>query len=292
MKNGLLRGTVSVLMTLAAAALARAETKQLKLDIVVLSAATPTAVNITWSGGEQSVDCQQKLSQFVCSAQLSRPVGQPRTAYTLIASWPDGSEGLYLQIPLFSANLSQVVRVYHRAVDIKLTSIEAIEARGTDLLSTYQAYYEARYLYRKMRPVNPQHVLTMRAAKLWFDAAYRLHEPPNSVIAMDPEAVMAAQTYQAVNISATQGSTWIISPGYVRGMTANVKADEWRDVAFVPKLIQAGQLDEAEELNSYYVAKFQNLTSDELKVPAVHGVTHDLLENNASYISTLKNSSK
>lgn len=265
-----------------------------QLSAVVFASVIPTEVVLSLPNLSETLACQPRQPQgFVCSGDIPTHdlSSNLSTQLTLSASWPDGgSEELYLRLPRVSTNKKIEVRIYHRTLDVTLASVAAIDARGTDLLSSYQSYYEARYLYRKMRPINASHVVTLRSCRLWFDAAYRLAEPSESVVAMDPQALKAASECKQLAWGAPANShiRVIVNPGYIQGMTMQVDAMEWRGVAEVPKLLQSGHLEFAAALNSFYLDKFESLNGDETKIPLHEGVTRTLLTENAQYIAKLK----
>lgn len=279
-------------LTLAHAVLVRGEPataipRAQQIEVLVFAASQPNEVVLSDSTGSTTLTCQARSGQvFACPHELPIENAMPPTDYTLTASWPDGNEDLYLRAPRLPSGRKVELRIYHRSIPANLASIEAIEARGAGLLSIYQSYYEARFIYRKMNPVSPQHVVTARAARLWYDAAYRLAQAPSLVI-MDGQAVSATKQMLSAAI-ADPAVKLILNPEYIGAMTAQISTMEWADVGVVPKLIQAGDIEAADRLNAFYLSKHAALADKDLGIPASVGVTRAVLENNAKYLATLK----
>lgn len=213
------------------------------------------------------------------------------TKLTLVASWKDGNEQVYLRLTSAHSGKPIIVRIYHTNMPLTLGAINRLRSRGSDILSATQTYFDARSIYRRQLKLNWQHTVASRAARIWFDASFELVKPRNSPFRMDPDAIEANKRYEdksAVDPEFRKSYRAITKPGYIKGMIAQIQALEWRDVGLVPGFIEKKDFKSAAIVNNYFLNLHGQLDSKEKKnVVRYHGVTLGLLKENQDYIQKI-----
>ena len=207
---------------------------------------------------------------------------------TLIADWGNAAEQLHLRLPISARNKKLQFRIYHAAtVSATLRRIEELEMQGTELFTSYKTYFEARRIYRKMYASNPHHTVTIRAARLWFDAAYRLvatGSAKSSYIAMDEEAVTANLNLAK---SAPDAFQKVTSPEYIASMAEQAMSIGWTEISAIRELISDGNAEAAKQLNRFYLETYQTLNAQEqTKITKRYRIDLPLLESNMQYLQS------
>jgi len=263
-----------------------------KITVKIIADAAPKEVLLTLCTGEEIV--LDKLAQgeellFTTKIAPQFALGV-ECQCTLIAECmnPNLTEVLYLRLPTSARSKDLKFRIYHvSTISTHSKRIEELELQGADLLSSYKTYFEARRMYREMYPMNPQHTVTIRAARLWFDAAYRLAASElakNSYIAMDEDAVKANQKLAQL---APKAFGKITSPDYLASMTAHAMSIGWTEIRAIPELISDGNWEAATQINRFYLDSYQNLSvAEQSKIKEWYKIDLPLLENNMQYIQS------
>lgn len=127
----------------------------------------------------------------------------------------------------------------------------------------YAALLDDYYLCRQLfREANDDSIVKLRAAKGWFDTAYRLSILPHTPIRWDSEIANIMQGYEdrvAWDEAFEDRLRDVVPPGYVKQTSKQAAIAEFRFVNDVQLLINAGALDDALALNRYMWGLYTNL---------------------------------
>jgi len=261
-----------------------------EITVKITADAAPHDVLISLCTGEEIVlNSSASESDFVYAGVIpSDTETDVECKSTLIADWGSEAEQLHLRLPLSVRNKKLQFRIYHAAaVSTTVRRIEELEMQGTELFTSYKTYFEARRIYRKMYAANPRHTVTIRAARLWFDAAYRLvatGSSKSSYIAMDEEAITANANLAK---SAPEAFQKVTSPDYIANMADQAVSIGWTEISAIRELITDGQIETAKQINRFYLETYQTLsTQEQAKITKRYRIDLPLLENNMQYLQS------
>lgn len=166
----------------------------------------------------------------------------------------------------------------------------AADERSPNLDGLLLAYFRGRDAFRRWHESIPGHENTIRAARLWFDAAYQLARLENGPYRMDQAAVQAVQKLESEARSGrvqTEVVEQQFKPGYASAIIAEAEAVVFRYVSDVERLAQAGRYSDALALNSCLIEAFEGLPLETRSLVArTQSFTEDLLRRNDSFLRT------
>lgn len=256
-------------------------------------------VRATYSVGQDPIDLQAAPGRFSAEVALGGPsVSEPFfTPVDIVAHTSDGRP-LQLYARLWPADANHALRLVITVPDQNRTTLKDLERldqqfqTSDDLATTINVYVSAREIYRHWAVSNPRHVVGIRAAKLWFDAAYRLAAAGKTPrFRMDQRArdVVEKLELQAATDSSMAGPLrQVVAPGYVAGMTRQLDALAFKDMALVPDLMAKGELAAAKELNDNLLQAFSALSDGQQSTAKMlQGVTLEQLMADKKFIAAV-----
>jgi hypothetical protein len=155
--------------------------------------------------------------------------------------------------------------------------------------TTYPALLDDYYLCRQVYRDSPDDSLKkLRAAKGWFDTAYRLSVLKHTPIRWDAEIANIMQSYEdraAWDDAFKRLLREVVQAGYIKRISEQAATAELRFVNDVGVLINAGELEDALALNRYLWALFSNLSRETGKA-VINSVTDKTFADNDALIRT------
>ena len=231
----------------------------------------PSEITVIRSGGTLIPVPQSAPVTASVAYSVSLPDDTPPSApynYTIIARWPDANEQVYLRLADDTPKIIPI-RIFHKQPPANDTSVRRYRALGTDFMSAFEAYFVCRYIYRTLpdAAVEPK----SHALRCWYDNAFSLARDYD-YIAADPEVRQLA---------AATGD-----PYYV-GMNKQFAALEWRTFGLVRQLLEQGEYQRAQALNTNFLEKYKTADTAAVAAAQLQGITKGLLEGNDAYLSQL-----
>lgn len=268
---------------------------EIELRVTMRASTAPIGVTIQRDNTVDEIALDPAPTGNVYRISVNRPPTQELASvpYQLVATWSDGKELLYLAFN--SMTLGKInIPVLHPIESSDRSTLDSIEALGTDFTSTLERYFRARALHKKWRFDNkqPKTQVALRSAKIWFDASANLAKRTNSYFRLDEEIKTIMDDYEKQAASDSEFRSRYrkyASAGYISATLEQVHAVQYRFVGEIPRLVASQRLDEAQDLNDKAIAALERETPDmRLIVSKRQGVDLDLLKANSAYISTLQ----
>lgn len=273
----------------------------IEFSVSVVATQTPQSVALEKESDAQRIALTRDAAGDAYQAAIARPdaarlaaEGKLFEAYRLVASWADGREQLYLGL---QSRLPPTidVTVFRTQEKFDNAALNEIAALPSDAQSVLEKYFRARafHLNWRFKKAQPYHIVALRSARLWFDAAATLATRSNSPYRRDDEIAQYMTEYEAkAGADGTFRSRYrevVPRPGYVQGTLSELQAANYAFVGEIPKLVGENRLDEASVLN-VKALKALSTESNEVKKAVVkrQGVNVELLESNARYIATMQ----
>ncbi len=179
---------------------------------------------------------------------------------TILAVWGNRNETLCVQL---EPKVTEI-RMYHREMPANLDTIRTLERRGADLISTLETYFDSREVWWTFVDRGQgNHWLAVAAAHIWYSAAVRLTQFPNTIFCMDQEAEKTIKRYDDPPQIAYMRDLLkeIRNPDVVKEALAS--AGSWEAVGVVRRLIAKGDFVTADFLNRTTLQKFEKASKDE-----------------------------
>jgi hypothetical protein len=171
------------------------------------------------------------------------------------------------------------------SADLNRLATRCLNNSATTYLALLDDYYLCRQVFRE----SPDDSLKkLRAAKGWFDTAYRLSVLTHTPIRWDTEIANIMQGYEdraAWDDAFNHVLRDVVQPRYVKQLTNKAAIAELRFVNDVGSLISAGALEDALALNRYMWGLFSDL-SRETGEALINGVTDKTFADNDALIRT------
>ena len=174
----------------------------------------------------------------------------------------------------------------------EVNRIDQLFQTSKDSRTLTEVYFVSREIYRHYAAVSPDHVVAIRAAKLWFDSAYQLATTGKLPrYRMDQKARDVLEDYEKragsdANLAAKLRP--IMVRGYVSGMAQHLDTLVFRDAAMVADLVAEGKLESAKKLNEDLLQTFTALPVPQQQAAMkLQGVSVDSLKANKAFITSL-----
>ncbi len=214
------------------------------------------------------------------------------TPYDLVVSWGEDKELIYFGFGHLSPN-EVCLTIYHNSFECNYNSLSKIEALGTDFDSVLRKYFRARHFHKRWRYINrqPLHSISIRSARLWYDASAKLVQLSPSLFRIDEEVKEIIVDYEnraEQNNDFKKRYSKYARVGYISGIDQQILALDYAFIGKIPNLIAKGQLLEAKRVNSFALEALSNESPLNQKIILRYqGINVKLLENNANYMDTL-----
>lgn len=233
---------------------------EIELRVTMRTSTAPVEVKLQLEDTIVEIALDRAPTGNVYTASVSLPSTQKVASipYQLVSTWSDGKEPLYLAFnPELSGKID--IPVLHPIESYDRSTLDSIEALGTDFSSTLERYFRARAFHRKWRFDNkqPKTQAALRSAKIWFDASANLAKRANSYFRLDKEIekIMADYEQQAASDpSFLSRYRRYASEGYITATLEQVHAAQYRFIGKIPMLVASRRLNEAQNLNDKAIA--------------------------------------
>ena len=206
------------------------------------------------------------------------------------AFWPDATEFIGLKILIFNTGHRIDVPLQRPDVDtnrLAALSSECANSAATAFNDVIADYFKCRAVFRKSPPDSSWRI---KAAKGWFDSAYKLSTFEKSPFGRDSEIERIMQNFEDRTANDSDWtSAWtrryraVVKEGYVKRFVTEARSAELNSVRYVRPLANAGQLQAALSLNAYAREIFDSITQ-ETGATVVNGVSADTFAKNEAYI--------
>lgn len=306
--NSTLRVTACVMALAAGSALGAtpgpatppsAQSGAIALDVELLDPERPTRVSLQMDGrGRPSLLTSDGGAVFrivlhrrdLSPAQASRLTVPAR----LVMNWERGPESVYLALgPASPAQVWLPIAGPERLTIFNLAELERIDQLDKSVEGLLEKYILARRFHRHWRYNNrlPGHDITIRSARIWFDAQRALMQKEPLIFGEDEDLSATLDMYRALSSSDERVKERFqrqFPAKLLNTVTRQQASAPFSAVASVPKLIQSGQLAAASQINAAALDAIAS-ANPELRrsVQTELGVTEQLLRKNAAYLDTL-----
>lgn len=248
------------------------------------------------SGGETiEFSPDPDRDSFVAVINLHADAGNIGNPYDLVIDWPEPNETIYLALDSISpAKVGLGVDSMQVPSGFKLRDLEEIEGiSNADNDSLLKKFILARRFFRHWRYMlhEPDIDITLRSAKVWFDASVNLVKRRPHLFRFDAELPDIISGYQArtrIDAGLRKRFARHFNEAAIRSAYAQMASAPYQFVGRIPGLVAQGDLGQAKAYNDLALHSFGVSPPDiQQAIVAEQGVGISLLKRNSAYIDAL-----
>lgn len=273
-------------------------TAQGTTKVEVRVAANGAAAAVELQGRENGVYIEFERDatgrNFIALVPHQRSATSLLTPFDLVIDWPDPNEVIFLNIGTISPPLIRLdVQPVAATGSYKIKDLDAIDGLGGDHASMLEQYVKARRFHLHWRHTigQPDHAISLRSARIWFDASVNLAKRRPEIFRRDDDIARIVADYRsrARSNGALAGRVSRFFPAaMLASAEAQIAAAPYQIVGEIPGLIRSNRLDLAKTYNDLALASLENADGKtRALIAATQNVTIAMLRDNSNYIDAL-----